>query len=506
MAGVKKSRLEVLIGIIILCEIVLQTTAISPCLQPGNNCKFIGVECHPKLKICQCSNNRSLTTIGICSNRISAQSSTIACDSHNTCHDACNDSQCAFEIENSSKGSEKVNENRVGLTFFQLVIIIAIIAVMVTITVNAALLASYRFYFSKNLNCKRFVEGGPAMELSTRNAEGVASLFEDILSREEMTTVREAIIASNVTSVISFLRVSQITDLSSSIIINTKKISSGHFSNVLIGELHSESGNTSKKDRTSTVVLKEIKREYDSDSVKCAIREVECMRMVNHTNLLSLTGFYSRGISKLPWIILDFVIHGSLLEGLLDNNVLWSPKRDPPHVITEDDFPNICSQIACGMQHLHENRIIHGDLAARNVLIGDNNTVKIADFGLSRNLHSKGYYPTTPRTRFAFPWMAYEVLVFNQLLLQSDVWSFGVLLWEMSTFGSIPFNFIDQNVVVENMKKRTDEQELLAIGQDCPEMMRDMMMRCWRNNPEERVRFPEIKTFFLSHMAGGSGV
>ncbi|XP_065219761.1 uncharacterized protein LOC135845225 [Planococcus citri] len=353
MAGVKKSRLEVLIGIIILCEIVLPTTAIAPCsLEPSeDNCKIVGVKCNRELKVCECWDNRIFTATGTCSNNTSAKNRTVACKFYKDCRDACMESPCGSETEtvseNSSKAPEKVYVNRGGLGFSEWVII-AVIAAIVTCATITSLIVSYRFYFSRIVDCRRFVEGSEDMEMNNQNPEAVVSPPGDILTREDMGTVRDAVIAANVTTTISFLRASEIEDMSSSIITNIHKVSEGKFSNVHIGELqlHSETDETTNElqlhsetdetTKTRVLALKEIKCDYDSESVKCTLREVECMRMVNHVNLIRLTGFFNRGVSKLPWIVFDYVKYGSLKDVLLDSNTRFPQlKREEPHVITE---------------------------------------------------------------------------------------------------------------------------------------------------------------------------
>jgi serine/threonine protein kinase len=157
------------------------------------------------------------------------------------------------------------------------------------------------------------------------------------------------------------------------------------------------------------------------------------------------------------------------------------------------------------MSYLGQKGIIHRDLAARNILVASEEMVKISDFGLARSAE-KGYYVMSSSTNIPVKWLAIECLTRNLYSFSSDVWSFGVTLWEMFSFGASPFldgceSFFkagaSDELQRENLRdwlSRLDEGLRMPRPKECPAALyRDVMMVCWHEEPARRPTFSELK-------------
>lgn len=147
------------------------------------------------------------------------------------------------------------------------------------------------------------------------------------------------------------------------------------------------------------------------------------------------------------------------------------------------------------MEYLGSKNCIHRDLAARNVLVMSDETLKIADFGLARDIYAHDYYRKTTHGRLPVKWMAPETLSINKYTSASDVWSFGITLWEITTLGETPYSSIRHEDLPPLIKKgyRLSKPTL------CPKDLYHLMHRTWQYDPLQRPSFPEI-VFILEKM------
>ncbi|KAK6963493.1 fibroblast growth factor receptor 4 [Biomphalaria glabrata] len=145
-------------------------------------------------------------------------------------------------------------------------------------------------------------------------------------------------------------------------------------------------------------------------------------------------------------------------------------------------------QIARGLEHLATNKVVHRDVAARNILLFERNVVKISDFGLARRVGQCDVYERTRKGLLPVRWMSPETLLCNQFSEKSDVWSFGVLLWEMVTLGSTPYSEFDFDQVVEQIKGR----QLLTCPYNAEGMISALMMTCWQSSADDRPTFSKL--------------
>ncbi|XP_046906936.1 tyrosine-protein kinase ABL1 isoform X1 [Hypomesus transpacificus] len=227
-----------------------------------------------------------------------------------------------------------------------------------------------------------------------------------------------------------------------------------------------------------TVAVKTLKE--DTMEVEEFLKEAAVMKEIKHPNLVQLLGVCTR---EPPfYIITEFMTHGNLLDYLRDC------LREEVNAVV---LLYMATQISSAMEYLERKNFIHRDLAARNCLVGENHLVKVADFGLSR-LMTGDTYTAHAGAKFPIKWTAPESLAYNKFSIKSDVWAFGVLLWEIATYGMSPYPGIDLSQVYELLEKdyRMDRPE------GCPEKVYQLMRACWKWNPAERPSFAETHQAF----------
>ncbi|XP_036383611.1 tyrosine-protein kinase ABL1-like [Megalops cyprinoides] len=227
-----------------------------------------------------------------------------------------------------------------------------------------------------------------------------------------------------------------------------------------------------------TVAVKTLKE--DTMEVEEFLKEAAVMKEIKHPNLVQLLGVCTR---EPPfYIITEFMTCGNMLDYLRECN------HDDVNAVV---LLYMTTQISSAMEYLESKNFIHRDLAARNCLVGENHLVKVADFGLSR-LMTGDTYTARAGAKFPIKWTAPESLAYNKFSIKSDVWAFGVLLWEIATYGMSPYPGIDLSQVYELLEKdyRMDRPE------GCPEEVYELMRACWRWSPAERPSFAEIHQAF----------
>eukprot|EP00063_Salmo_salar_P036768 XP_014011603.1 PREDICTED: tyrosine-protein kinase SRK3-like isoform X1 [Salmo salar] len=215
------------------------------------------------------------------------------------------------------------------------------------------------------------------------------------------------------------------------------------------------------------------------------LNEAQIMRTMEHPNIIKLLAVCTK---KEPiYIITELMKKGSLLEYLKKNR----QTLDISHQI------EMAVQVACGMDYLEKNLYIHRDLAARNVLVGEN-VYKVADFGLARVLikapsdsPNSQYYRVIEGVCLPIRWTAPDAIVSNRFTIKNDVWSFGILLYEIMTFGMEPYANIKNN---NKLIKRVTGGYRMPCPRDCPENMYQIMSACWMMQANDRPLFESLHT------------
>uniref|UniRef100_UPI00358E65E3 tyrosine-protein kinase ABL1-like isoform X3 n=1 Tax=Myxine glutinosa TaxID=7769 RepID=UPI00358E65E3 len=226
------------------------------------------------------------------------------------------------------------------------------------------------------------------------------------------------------------------------------------------------------------VAVKTLKE--DTMEVEEFLKEASVMKEIKHPNLVQLLGVCTR---EPPfYIVTEFMTHGNLLDYLRDCN------RDE---VTAVVLLYMATQISSAMEYLEKKNFIHRDLAARNCLVGENHLVKVADFGLSR-LITGDTYTARAGAKFPIKWTAPESLAYNTFTIKSDVWAFGILLWEIATYGMSPYPGVDLSQVYERLERgyRMEQPE------GCPPKVYALMHACLR--PWEWQRWQQVLTTLAS--------
>ena len=240
----------------------------------------------------------------------------------------------------------------------------------------------------------------------------------------------------------------------------------------VIGKGHSSTVHKGKWNGLIDIAIKEFNRNQET----LVSTEIETMKKLRHPHLVMLFGICT---SDPPSIILEYMSNGSLLSYVKRN-------RCRIDLNTQVKF---ATEITDGMCYLEQNEQIHRDLAARNVLVSGDKTLKIADFGLSGAVTEQ-----TENRQFAIRWMPPEVLADFRFSVQSDVWSFGVLLTEIVTKGETPY----KHVTDHDVRGKINAGEIMAKPDGCDNRMYNIMKLCWKIKPEDRPSFSTLKDRFVT--------
>ncbi|KAJ8024535.1 Fibroblast growth factor receptor 1 [Holothuria leucospilota] len=261
-------------------------------------------------------------------------------------------------------------------------------------------------------------------------------------------------------------------------------IGGGQYGMVYMGYLRLEKG---IDDRTKVAVkttrdgLSAVMREDFLDEIRLMIEIGE------HPNIMPVIA--CKTITEPYYLITEYMDYGSLLDYLRKCNKPENVKLDSIYTLTELGQLNIAYQIASGMEHLSSTRFFHGDLAARNILINKKMEVKISDFGLSNDIYAKGYVRLPPENKRPVKWYSPEANIDGRCSTAGDVWSYGIVLYEIFVFGREPYQGMTPREVIVRVKAgyRLEKPE------DCPDEVYDIMWKCWQYEPSQRPTFKSIK-------------
>ncbi|XP_071747461.1 LOW QUALITY PROTEIN: tyrosine-protein kinase Fer-like [Lepeophtheirus salmonis] len=245
-----------------------------------------------------------------------------------------------------------------------------------------------------------------------------------------------------------------------------EKIGRGNFGDVYRAQL--------SRGKNMSVAVKTCKITLPEEQKKKFLQEGRILKQYDHPNIVKFIGIC---VQKQPiMIVMELVPGGSLLNFL----------REKGSNLATKSLIGMCLDAAAGMKYLESKNCIHRDLAARNCLVGENNSVKISDFGMSRE--EEEYTVSDGLKQIPIKWTAPEALNYGKYTSLCDVWSFGVLCWEVFSKGGTPY----QGMTNTRAREKLDSGYRLPNPENSPEEIYQLMLSCWKYNPEERPHFPEI--------------
>ncbi|XP_032481813.1 tyrosine-protein kinase Fer isoform X3 [Lagenorhynchus albirostris] len=229
------------------------------------------------------------------------------------------------------------------------------------------------------------------------------------------------------------------------------------------------------KDKTA-VAVKTCKEDLPQELKIKFLQEAKILKQYDHPNIVKLIGVCTQ---RQPiYIIMELVPGGDFLSFL-------RKKKDE---IKLKQLVKFSLDAASGMAYLESKNCIHRDLAARNCLVGENNVLKISDFGMSRQ-EDGGVYSSSGLKQIPIKWTAPEALNYGRYSSESDVWSFGILLWETFSLGVCPY----PGMTNQQAREQVERGYRMSAPQHCPEDIFKIMMKCWDYKPENRPKFTELQ-------------
>ncbi|XP_014476576.1 PREDICTED: focal adhesion kinase 1 isoform X2 [Dinoponera quadriceps] len=243
-------------------------------------------------------------------------------------------------------------------------------------------------------------------------------------------------------------------------------IGEGQFGNVHKGSYKGRDG------QTIAVAVKTCKVDATAEKF---LEEAYIMQQFEHPHIIRLIGI----CSEAPiWLVMELAKLGEMRAYLQSNK----------HRLDLATLLLYTFQLSTALSYLESKKFVHRDIAARNVLVSSHSCVKLADFGLSRWVEDQSYY-TASKCKLPIKWMAPESINFRRFTTSSDVWMFGVCMWEILMLGVKPFQGVKNNEVI----RKLENGERLALPNHCPPRLYSLMSQCWSYEPSKRPTFKEIR-------------
>ncbi|KAI4878147.1 hypothetical protein NFI96_028405 [Prochilodus magdalenae] len=287
-------------------------------------------------------------------------------------------------------------------------------------------------------------------------------------------------------------------------IVLKRELGEGAFGKVFLAECY----NLSPDQEKILVAVKTLK-EASENARKDFHREAELLTNLQHEHIVT---FYGVCVESDPLImVFEYMKHGDLNKFLRahgpDAVLMADGQVQQQAELTQSQMLHIAQQIAAGMVYLASQHFVHRDLATRNCLVGENLLVKIGDFGMSRDVYSTDYYRFSVivrrrrdivtvggHTMLPIRWMPPESIMYRKFTTESDVWSLGVVLWEIFTYGKQPWYQLSNNEVIECIT----QGRVLQRPRTCPKEVYDLMLGCWQREPHTRLNIKEIHNLLLN--------
>ncbi|KAM4676546.1 tyrosine-protein kinase CSK [Discoglossus pictus] len=239
-----------------------------------------------------------------------------------------------------------------------------------------------------------------------------------------------------------------------------QSIGKGEFGDVMLGDY-----------RGTKVAVKCIKNDATAQAF---VAEALVMTQLRHNNLVQMLGVIVEDKSSL-YIVTEYMAKGSLVD------YLRSRGRS---VLGGECLLKFSLDVSEGMEYLEDNNFVHRDLAARNVLVSEDNIAKVSDFGLTKEASA-----SQDTSKLPVKWTAPEALREKLFSTKSDVWSFGILLWEIYSFGRVPY----PRIALKDVVPRVEKGYKMDAPDGCPQVVYDVMKQCWHLDPNQRPSFRKLR-------------
>ncbi|XP_075396514.1 high affinity nerve growth factor receptor isoform X2 [Tenrec ecaudatus] len=263
------------------------------------------------------------------------------------------------------------------------------------------------------------------------------------------------------------------------------ELGEGAFGKVFLAECH----NLLPEQDKMLVAVKALK-EVSESARQDFQREAELLTMLRHQHIVRFFGVCTEGRPLL--MVFEYMRHGDLNRFLRshgpDAKLLASKEDVAPGPLGLGQLLAVASQVAAGMVYLAGLHFVHRDLATRNCLVGQGLVVKIGDFGMSRDIYSTDYYRVGGRTMLPIRWMPPESILYRKFTTESDVWSFGVVLWEIFTYGKQPWYQLSNTEAIECITQGHELERPRA----CPPEVYAIMRGCWQREPQQRHSIKDV--------------
>lgn len=265
--------------------------------------------------------------------------------------------------------------------------------------------------------------------------------------------------------------------------VRSEVIAEGAFCRVLRGKLRRTgqeeacgSGQTPRID----LAVKVCQDGIEFEQMVSFVNEAILMKGLDHANLINLLGVVLQPASP-PLILMPLLSHGDLHKFLRHSRGIGSRRQ----LIGSRQLINFATQIARGMEYLSNKKVVHRDLAARNCFVDKDLNVKIGDFSLAKNIHQFNLQKMEHPTQLSVKWLALESLLYYMFTEKSDIWSFGIVLWELVTLGAQPYAGLDNYEVMPYL----ETGKRLSRPLRCPDDLFAIMYSCWLASADERPTF-----------------
>ncbi|XP_034723000.1 tyrosine-protein kinase receptor UFO isoform X1 [Etheostoma cragini] len=261
-----------------------------------------------------------------------------------------------------------------------------------------------------------------------------------------------------------------------------KTLGEGEFGSVMEGLLTQEESALKVAVKTMKIAI------CTRSEMEDFLREAACMKEFDHRNVMRLLGVCLQTVESegypSPVVILPYMKHGDLHSYLL-----YSRLGDSPVYLPSQMLVKFMTDIARGMEYLSNKNFIHRDLAARNCMLNENMNVCVADFGLSKKIYNGDYYRQGRISKMPVKWIAIESLADRVYTTKSDVWSFGVTMWEIATRGQTPYPGVENSEIYDYLR----QGNRLKQPPDCLDSIYALMFSCWLLSPKDRPSFESLR-------------